>query len=346
MFTLSQASYDTKEILKWGGLFIAGLVVVVVFIQIFLILKQAIFPTPPPKPTVAFGKLNTQLFPKSVTDKKLAYRINTLTGYLPTLTGQVKVFKIQTFAPDLLSLSNAKAKVSAVGFKSAPVQISSVNFAWSNTRLSGLSQTINMDIVNNNFVLTSDFLSSSSALTGALPSETDSIKTANNYLSQINTLPADIDASKTKTSLFAIQNGSLIPATSFAAAAAVRVDFFQKDISNLPVVYEQANFSNINVLVGPNGEILQARYFYQAPSNTSATYPIKTSAQAYQELQNGIAYVTSYDGSSAAVSITDAYLAYYISSQAQNFLMPVIVFHGDNNFTAYVPAVTDVWIDR
>jgi len=346
MFTLSQASYDTKEILKWGGLFIAGLVVVVIFIQLFLVAKEAIFPTPPPKPTVAFGKLNPQLFPKSVTNKKLTYKINTLTGYLPVLTGQVKVFKIQTFAPDLLSLSNASAKVDGAGFKSNPSQISDINYQWTNTDATGLAQSINMNIVTNNFILSSDFLSTPSVLSGPLPSQTDSVKIATTYLSKINTFPTNIDTSKTKTSLFTTQNKTLVPATSFAAATAVRVDFFQADINNLPVVYEQPYLSNINVLVGPSGEILQAQYFYQTPDSQPATYPIKTSAQAYQDLQNGIAYIASYGGSSSTVSITDASLAYYISSQSQNFLMPVIVFTGSDNFTAYVPAVTDEWINK
>jgi hypothetical protein len=202
-----------------------------------------------------------------------------------------------------------------------------------------------MNIVTNNFVLTSD-LSTPSTLSGPLPSETDSVKIATTYLNKINTFPTNIDATKTKTSLFTIQDKTLVPATSFAAATAVRVDFFQQDINNLPVVYEQPYFSNINVLVGPNGEILQAQYFYQTPGSESATYPIKTSTQAYQDLQNGIAYIASYDGSSSTVSITDASLAYYISSEPQNFLMPVIVFTGSDNFTAYVPAVTDEWISK
>lgn len=346
MFTLSQASYDTKEILKWGGLFIAGLVIVVVFIQMFLILKNTFFPTPPAKPTVAFGKLNPQLFPASVTAKKLTYKINTLTGSLPAFDNQLKVFKIQTFTPDLLSLQNAKDKVSAAGFKSDPTQISGTDYEWTNTDAAGLSQKINMNIVDNNFVLTSDFLTNQAALSGALSNEADSIKTATDYLNQINTLPADIDTNKTQASFFAIQNGTLVPATSFANANAVEVDFFQKDVNGLPIVYAQPNLSNLNVLVGPNGEILQAQYFYQTPTGESATYPVKSSNQAYQDLQNGIAYIASYDGASTTVSITDAFPAYYISSQTQNFLMPVIVFEGSDNFTAYVPAVTDGWINK
>ena len=108
MFTLSQASYDTKEILKWGGIFIAGLVLVVVFIQAFLLLKEAIFPTPPPKPTVAFGKLEAQVFPDGVTDQKLTYKINTLTGSLPDYSNQIKIFKMKTYSPDLLGLKNTQ----------------------------------------------------------------------------------------------------------------------------------------------------------------------------------------------------------------------------------------------
>jgi len=345
MFTLSQASYDTKEILKWGGLFIAGLVIVVVFIQMCLVLKEAIFPTPPPKPTVAFGKLEPQLFPESVTDKKLTYKINTLTGYLPSFPSQMKVFRIKTFTPDLLSLPNAKTAVAAAGFKSDPTQISDISYQWDNIDSAGLSQSISMNIVNNNFVLSSNFLSSPSALLGDLPSEEDSVKAAADYLNKINTLPADIDTTNAKTSLFTIQNDFLVPSTSFANAQAVKVDFFQNGVNQIPIVYEQPNLSNINVLVGPNREILQAQYFYQAPTNKFATYPIKIATQA-SDLQKDITYVASYDGSSSSVSITDAFLAYYISSKAQNFLMPVIVFKGSDNFTGYAPAVTDEWINK
>jgi hypothetical protein len=346
MFTLSQASYDTKEILKWGGLFIAGLVVVIVFIQMFLIVKEAIFPTPPPKPTVAFGKLDPQLFPASVTDKKLTYKINTLSGNLPTFADQVKIFKIKTSAPDLLSLQNAKDKVAEDGFKSAPTKISDIIYQWNNTRPSGLSQSIRMDIITSNYTLSSNFTSDKSVLSGSLPNEKDSIKTATYYLNQINAFPTDIDTNKNKVSFFTIQNGTLIPATSLADADAVEVNFFQKDVNKLPIVYEQTDSSNINVLVGPQEEVVQAQYFYQTPGNESATYPIKTSQQAYQDLQKGIAYITSYDGSSSTISITDAFPAYYMSSLAQKYLMPVMVFEGSNNFTAYVPVVTDEWIDK
>jgi hypothetical protein len=346
MFTLSQASYDTKELLKWGGLFIGGLVVIIVFIQMFLIAKEAIFPTPPPKPTVAFGKLDPQLFPVSATSKKLTYKINTLTGFLPTFPNQVKVFKIKTFTPDLLSLDHAKTIARSAGFINEPTQLSNTNFEWTNTDFAGLNQKIKMDIVTNNFTLASDFASNQTVLSKNLTNEQDSIKTATDFLAKINLLPTDIDTSKTKTSLFTIQNGVTTPVTSLSDAKAIGIDFFQKDVNQMPIVYGQPKSSTLNFLVGPDGEIVQAQYFYQTATSQSATYPIKTSAQAYTDLQNGIAYIASFDGSSTSVSINNAFLAYYMSSEAQNFLMPVIVFEGSDNFTAYVPAVTDGWINK
>ena len=43
--------------------------------------------------------------------------------------------------------------------------------------------------------------------------------------------------------------------------------------------------------------------------------------------------------------IKKIYLAYYLSEQRQNYLMPIVIFEGNNNFYAYVQAVQDEWIN-
>jgi hypothetical protein len=346
MFSLSQASYDTKEILKWGGILIAAMVVIVVVIQMFLMVKNALYPSPPPKPTLAFGKLDAQLFPDNATKLNLSYKINTLTGYLPTLPSQVKIYKLKNPAPDLLDLTNASTKLSATDFKNSPTKVSDTIYQWSNTTYYGLTQNINMNIVNYNFTLNSDFLSSPSALAGDLSDESICIKDATDFLSKINGFPSDIDTSKTQTSLFSIQNGQLITSTSLADAQVVRVDFFQKDVDNIPVVYERPDQSTMNFMIGPSDQIVNAQYVYQTPSNQAATYPIISSQTAFANLQKGNAYIASYDSTATNVTITDAFIAYYISSAQQRYLMPVIVFEGSGNFTAYLPAVTGEWINK
>ena len=347
MLTLSDASYDTKEILKWGGLIIAGLVVLVVVVRLLLIAKEAIFPTPPPKPTVLFGKFEPQVFPKNVTDKKLTYSINTLSGYLPALAGQAKVFTIQTHTPDLLGLSRAKQAAGQAGFTNNPNKLSDTLFAWTDPNTSQISRNLTMNIVNYNFNITSNYASTSTFTSGqGLPKQDNAIDDAQNLLTSLNSLPQDIDQTKTQTNLFSLTKSSLTTVTKLSDAQLIQVVFYQKDIDNLPIFYDDPHSSNINVLVGSNGEILEANYLHQVPTATFSTYPLKTAQQAFTDLKQGNGYIASYGGGSLNVVINNVFLAYYIGSQPQQYLMPIIVFAENNDFYAYVPAVTDGWINK
>ena len=348
MLTLSDASYDTKEILKWGGLIIAGLVVLIVIIRMLLIAKEAIFPTPPPKPTVTFGKLESQVFPKNVTDQTLTYAINTLSGYLPALPIQAKVFTMQTFTPDLLGLSRAKQAAAQVGYNKEPVKLSETMFEWTNPDTSQITSKLDMDIVNTNFTLTSNYLSNQSLTSGqGLPDQNSAINNAQRFLAKLNSMPADIDQTKTQANFLSLKNGSLTVVTKASDANLIRVVFHQSDIETIPIYYESLDSSNINVLIGSNNKILEATYIHQlAITDNFATYPLKTPQEAFDELKQGNAYIAAYDGVSKEIKINNVFLAYYIGSDPQKYLMPIIVFAQDDTFFAYVPAITGEWIGK
>lgn len=344
MITLSQASFDTKEILKWGGIFITGLVII---LSSFLFIKNTFFPTPPPKPTVGFGKLAPQLFPQNIIEKKLTYTINTLSGALPEFPNQNKVFKMQANTPDLLGLSNSQTTAHIAGFTQGPNKISDVLYQWENPLSGTLSSKVNIDIVNYNFNISSDYVNNYDILSGqGLKQPDQCISDAQNMLSKLNSLPSDIDPSKTQTAFLSIQNGTLVTTTSLSSAQAVRVIFYQKDVNKLPIYYENPNASNIDVLVGPEDKILEADYIHQTVTNQFETYPMKSSAQAFGDLRQGYAYIASYQGNTLNISINNVILAYYIGTKPQDYLMPIFVFEGNNNFVAYVPAVTDGWINK
>jgi hypothetical protein len=347
MLTLSDASYDTKEILKWGGLIIAGLVVLIVLIRMLLVVKEFIFPTPPPKPTVLFGKLEPQIFPKDVTDQTLTYSINTLSGGLPTLQIQAKIFTIQTYTPDLLGLSRAKQAAAQAGFTQNQTKLSDILYEWTDSNTSQITRQLTMDIVNDNFNLTSNYASNSNFTSGQnLPNQDSALNDAQNLLSSLNSLPSDIDQTKTQANLLSLKNGSLIPATSVSNTQLISVVFHQKNIDNIPIYYEKPDSSNINVLIGSNDEVLEANNLHQAATNNFSTYPLKTTQQAFTDLKQGQGYIASYNNPSTNITINNVFLAYYIGSQTQKYLMPIMVFVGDNNFYAYVPAVTDGWINK
>ena len=157
--------------------------------------------------------------------------------------------------------------------------------------------------------------------------------------------PQDLDEKKIKTANYSILNNTLVPATSISNTNIVRVDFFRKDIDNLPIFYE--NDSNINLLVGKEQNqlrVVEAHYSYKTISEESSTYAIKTTSEAFFDLKQGKGFI-SQKPENNNIPIKNVFLGYYMKEKRSDFLLPVIVFQGDN-FIAYVSAVKDEWINN
>ena len=351
MLTLTKSGEETKIALKWVGVSVCTLLVLYFAYKMTIYIKDVLFPSPPPPPAVAFGKIDVPGFPQNTVSKKFTYSINTLSGQLPTLNYQIKVYRMLSYYPDLLAIQKTQTKVSSIGFGTNPIQLSNRIYQWSNDpKKSGISRNIIVDTVNYNFSINSSFVVDPAVLSGQnLPSISESINLAKDTLSSLNLIPDDLDYSKTKTITYAIdKNGQLVGTTSFSSAQIIQVNFFQQDVDKLPVLYDNPSSSTMAFLVagGDESQIVSANFVHQSISGLSSTYPVKTSKQAFDELKKGNAYIAAYFGDSSNITIRKIYLAYYISSNLQNYLDPVIVFQGDNGFFAYIDAVTDEWISN
>ena len=84
-------------------------------------------------------------------------------------------------------------------------------------------------------------------------------------------------------------------------------------------------------------------YTFWPISDETATYPLKKSKEAWEELKDGKAYVASPGDGRTQVVIRKVFLGYYDSEEYQSYLQPIFVFEGDGNFVAYVPAVNPQW---
>ncbi len=348
MLTLSQATSLTKKIAKWSAIIVACIILLLILIRVGKILKEIIAPTPVPGPTVSFGKLTPIEFPINSYAKQLNYSIDTVTGDLPKFSDRAKVFTIEEPNPDLLALPKTEEKVSRAGFSSPAIRIFGNTYRWTDPQ-SSIFQKISVDIFTLQFSITSEFLSNQAVMLGSnLPDPSKAKTIAQELLLSMTFLYDDLDLEKTKTNLFSINNTVLVPTTSVSTAQVIEVDFFQKDIDKLPVVYSKANNSTMNIFVG-GGEnkpqIVKGDFFHQNISNESATYPIKTASDAFSELKNGNGFILS-PSQSKNVSIRKVYLGYYMGDKKQNFLIPVIIFEGDNDFIAYISAVKDEWINN
>ena len=349
MLTLTIAVSQTKILLKWLGILLSILIFVIIINKFVIDIKERLSPTRPPPPTVAFGKLPPILFPRNATDKTLTYSLDTLTGLFPTLPDQIKVHKMVEIKPEFLALDRSRQKVARLGFKSKETQISESLYRWLDE--ASPSREITFNIFTHDFNLSSAFLSDplSTQSPGNFSDENSVINASRKFLSTISSFPDDIDLTKTKTLLYSIKDFNLFPATSISNAKVIRVDFFQGNVSELPVYYPNYSTSTINLLVIALEHkylVVGANFHYQPISNESYTYPIKTASEAFEELKNQKAYIASYFNADANISIKNISLGYYIGTEKQNYLLPIVIFQGVNGFVAYVSAVRDEWISN
>lgn len=348
MLTLNQATSMTKNFVKWAGIGVASLVILFIGFKIGVFIKSIVAPTPKAPPTVTFGKLPEAKFPASIEAKKYSYSIDTVTGSLPEFSDRAKVFLITPESADLLALQKAKEKAQDAGFSPISFRLTDNEYQWSDLT-SPISRKLKMNIFSYQFSIDSQYFSDQDILSKVnLPlSSTDAQLAAIAFLNRLSLFPEDINKEATTISLFSISNSELVAASSFASAQIIKVDFFQKDIDKLPIYYPDPLSSTMSFYIsgGPNNpQIVKANFFHQTISNKSATYPIKTSKEAFAELEQGKAYIAS--PGKEDVLIQDVSLGYYMSDTRQEFLMPIIVFKGNNGFVAYIPAVRDEWISK
>ena len=347
MSTLSDFKSKFFIIAKWAGIIIAAALGIFILIRAIFFIKEAVSPTPPPPPTASFGKLPKINFPEGI-KKNFSYTIDTLSGDLPNFPDRLTVYETQKPVPDILAVERATDRVVGLGFDQRREKLSDVLYRWTSPGPlpKSLVLNINMPVFN----LYSSYLTDPNVLAGAnLPNEDEAISVAQEFLENLGVMPEDIDFDKTKTEFYTIDKGVIDPTPSLPGAKLISVYFFQKDIEDIPVVYPLENASVMNVVVGggeSNPQVVNARFIYQKLSEKSATYPIKTSAEAFEELKKGNAFIASYKGEDLNILIKKVYLGYLVQTHPQDYLTPVIVFEGVNDFKAYVVGVRDEWINN
>src|SRR3989344_1218957 len=349
MPTLNKTKEEAKIILKWGGISLVIIFIFLIGIRLVTIIKDGL--TPPPAPAASFGKLQSISFPNQQKEN-VTYSLDTLTGFLPNFPDRSKVHKIAANPPNLLALDRTEEKVAQIGFTSKGTRIAEDIYQWVDQG-SGLQRRIIINIFSSDFTLSSPYLVTTSLQTLINSDEQNEQETvidlAKSFLSDMSLMSDDLDQEKTKITFYSIKKSELIPTSKISNAKIARVDFFQKDLNGLSMYYEKGTQSTISFMVGKENnqlKVVDARYFHKTISDISSEYAIKSADIAFSELKKGQAYIISKPENATEIVIKNVLMGYYIGETQQNFLMPIFIFSGENNFIAYISAVKDGWISN
>lgn len=353
--TLHQTTEFFHKFLKWSLILGSLTMALILVFNITKIIFKILYPPPPDYPTVAFGKLPPVTFPKSTVNESFTYTINTLTGTLPSLPDRVKIFKHATKPVTLLNVQNARDKVAQLGFMNGPEKqfhefaITPTRYQWQ-VVTNGLLRTIIMNTDTYDFRLTSTYRTYPPILNQSLVASDDNVKNrVIDFLTDISLLSDDIDMEKAKITPLTLKSGILLPAENVSSTQVFRIDIFQKDVEKLPIFYPTYPQSSIYFLMMARAnnidDVLEANFYHQATATESATYPIKTAQEAFEDLKAGKGYVANYYGTTKDIQITDITLGYYVGEERLGYLLPVIMFQSKEEYFAFVPAIKEACLN-
>lgn len=343
MSSLAATTEKMRSLLKIGGLIGVILFGLYLFISGGILVKNIFFPNAPTAPVQGFGQLPEIVFEQK-SSPAIDYKINTLTGELPTnLPSKMFVYKLLQPKPDLLALQNSKNLATIAGFKEGEIKISSTEYRWTNP---GTNSTITIDINNKNFEINSNLALNQSIISNSLIPEEERIKQhISNYLQSLGVDLEKLSFREESLVYYTFSNNILTKTDNSFTAKAIRVNLYNKNIENeqgnFAFVYPNPEFPLVTLLVAfPSSSrmiVLEGKSYNKIVTDESSDYPVKSPTVALDELKSGKGYLHNPNNLNT-VEITDVYLSYYLDENTNEYALPVYVFEGINS-RGFVTAV-------
>lgn len=344
MASLTEVSIITRKIIRYSIFFVIFIIIARILFKTGKNIFLKIFPPKLPPPTVAFGKLPSLPFPDKTKIANIALTLETPDGNLPNLPEQAKVFFMPKQSSHLLALDIAKQNAQALGFLPNGEAMSETIYKFISKNSFAILQ---MDIITGAFSISYNLKADPTPIERKPQSPEILAAFVRSYLSSANLLPEDLTGS-TQSEFLKIEGENIVPALSLSDSDFVKIYFFRKNYEELPCLTNEPKKANVWFILSgsqePEKKIIAAEHHYFPIDETqNSTYPLKTSQEAWSSLTSGNAYIASYGQNKEGenVKIRRIYLAYYDAGKPTEFFQPIIVFEGDKDFVAYVPAVTN-----
>ncbi|MBI3576688.1 hypothetical protein HY086_01460 [Candidatus Gottesmanbacteria bacterium] len=350
MATLTETAYYTRRTINWLILMVICYFILRLFWSVFVALWLYFFPPKPPPPNHRFGKLPAVVFPPQASASgKLTFRLETIEGTVPRASESATVYFMPKQPANLLALPKTQEFAQKLEFDPTPIAESKNIYRFDDPEF--VLRKLKYDIVSSHFILRYGFEQDTGLFSDHVFAGIDKLKAdAIGELQGFNLWQGDIKAGTQKITFLKLVGDQLMTTTSLSVADGVRIDFFRKDIFGVKVFPPNPDEGSVTFIysgaLAPKKQLIEFVYsLWPIDYSTTATYALKPSALAWQELQSGGGYVARYPKVGASAVVRNIYLGYYDSYDPQTYLQPIFVFEGDNGFMAYVPAVVREWTE-
>ncbi len=340
--TLSQVAVLTKQIITITVVAIVLGTASFIGYKVWYAYYLAHLPVKEEKPDTKFGVLPPPNFsPVKVSSSNFSYSIDTTTGGFPKVgvdTGFDKLIKVyfvvKTYA-SLLSPEKSQNLALKFNLNVDPQIITETNYVFKDK-----AKTLNIDLDSGNFNYQNEATISATA---ALDDDNKLVSDFKAMLSSMGILKPDLTGGRSKIIYLRNDNGKFTPTDVKTETSGAKVSLWPAPLDNKPIETGQFNTSLVNATIfksaGDIENYLSLNFtYYQIDTSTFATYPIKTTDAAFEDLKSGNGVVV-IEPPKPKVSITSVYLGYFLSENYIPYLIPVYVFEGPN-FAAYVLAIT------
>lgn len=345
--TLTELSYYSRKYLPFIILF--GLAIVILFyvVRIF----SSYFESKKPKLVYTnpiFGKIQKPLIENATSSADLTFTLDTIEGIPTTSTDSAKVF----FLPPSPSRFGYREKIyliaKTLGFDTTRT---AYTLEGKNALFEDEKQRLTIDISNFNFTYEYLFENNPNEFTGALvPTKNESETKATDFLKSIGKYGDEFARGKTNAVFLHYEptTKQIQIVEKSKDANAVEVDFYRPDIDSFSIVssYYPNSQNYVVMMFRDNGfKVLKAQVKLHEKSQAQiGTYPLKTTKKAYEELQSGGGYVIRRKEDKKTIVIKKIMLGYIDPTEYQEYLQPVYIFLGEENFVAYVQAVSKEYV--
>lgn len=358
--TLTEAVYYIRKIVPMailGGIF---LVILFILFKIVELSRPETSFVATPTAAPAYGQLQPpNLKEAQKAPKNITYTMNTIEGVPLTATTSARIYFVPKKSPGLSFREKAGVIAKALNFEEGTTT-SRYDQSTETYTLVDRAKRLIVDIDTFNYTYTQDFdlETKKKILDVKIPTEEIIKSKAQDIVRSLGRYPPDIAQGTQAISYIAYKEASGSAQTTAdvvqdpRTANMVSVEIFPAKINELNAVTESYVSSPNRVIFIPQEAdkdfVVKAQIkVFEKQEDQFSVYPLKTGVQALQDLRDGKAWIVqggNYLLENSTIGVTSMQTAYLVPDAYTQYIQPVYVFIGDNNFIAYVPAILDTWM--